>query len=160
MVDISSSICDMTHSHLYVTWLIPHIMRDVTHFTCKNESLIYVIYVIYVIYTLVILRVILRHESYYDSWYNSLYLYKWVLHRLIPVVTMTLSRVTLHSRNNDSFIRDITSFYVTRCIHMWHDSCIRDMTYSFVTWLIHMWPDSFICDTTDAYVTHCYESDM
>ena len=91
-------------------------------------------------------------------------LHRWIKMRFVLIV--------------DSFICDITHFYVIRLIHMWHDSFIHaaaqtsedstrpgswrihtwhdsficDMTHSYVKWLNPMWHDSFICDMTHSYL--------
>ena len=54
---------------------------------------------------------------------------------------------------HDSFICDMTYFFVPCLMHMWHVSSICDMSHAYMPWLIHMWHVRFICDVTHSYVT-------
>jgi hypothetical protein len=54
---------------------------------------------------------------------------------------------------HDSFICDMTHFFVPCLMHMWHVSSICDMSHAYMPWLIHMWHVRFICDVTHSYVT-------
>jgi len=48
---------------------------------------------------------------------------------------------------------DMTYWYVTCLVHVWHDALMCDMNHWCATWLIHIWYDWFIRDMTRRYAT-------